>query len=249
MSNNEISIFSDQSDLTEEQRCIVSASIKSEWCMPKFKAQHFVGNSQITPYGALKQYILELNAREHSLNTHEYNLEMMELDSDRLTNQLQFVEDEFDKRELDIKLRHKSRELLGAKEQVKRSKAERKVYLELIQELLDGEHGTLEDGTSLFDAIQDPVISEELERDYWIKRLGKQSAMDMIAYGRVGVGNIESITMLGKEDQRRTLSLASDVLVWNENRMQSILRESNERYQGVTQEISELAEQLKLTRE
>jgi RNA-binding protein YhbY len=46
------------------------------------------------------------------------------------------------------------------------------------------------------------------ERKYWIARMGKQAAIDVISYGRVGSGNMESISMMPEEDQLETLSLA-----------------------------------------
>jgi hypothetical protein len=46
------------------------------------------------------------------------------------------------------------------------------------------------------------------ERKYWIARMGKQAAIDVISFGRVGSGNMESIAMMPEEDQIETISLA-----------------------------------------
>jgi azurin len=40
--------------------------------------------------------------------------------------------------------------------------------------------------------------------------MGKQAAMDMMAYGRVGVGNMEAITQMPVEDQSRVLQITID---------------------------------------
>jgi hypothetical protein len=111
--------------------------------------------------------------------------------------------------------------------------------------LSNSEYGTLEDGTKLIDIFDNPAKQEQAEREYWIKRLGKQSAMDMIAYGKVGVGNMDSLTMLSYEDQQKAIELASDVFVHNERRLQQIVHKSNQ--QAQLGNASELTEQLKIS--
>ena len=49
----------------------------------------------------------------------------------------------------------------------------------------------------------------EREREYWIARLGKQAALDIMANGRVGIGNMDSIAMMKQEDQVGILDVAS----------------------------------------
>ena len=98
------------------------------------------------------------------------------------------------------------------------------------------------------ETVYDPEISEELEREYWVQRLGKQAAMDMIAYGRVGVGNMDSIVMLNKEDQRNALQHAADIAITNESRMNHIRDESVKRLEnGIDQH--EMIKQLGLTKD
>jgi len=115
---------------------------------------------------------------------------------------------------------------------LRNAREERLMYVHLIEDLDKSEHGVLPDGTRLVEAIYDPVKSEQLEQDYWVKRLGKQAAMDMIAYGRIGVGNMDSITMMDKNTQRETLQTASDIAIINEHRMNYIRDESNNRLQN-----------------
>lgn len=239
-------ISSAYSDLSEEHKEIIKTSLTKTWSMPKFKAEYFVGHAQITPYGAMKQYILEVNSREGTIINLEYERDKVLIEVARLERDLTKLTDEFDIQEVELEIKHKKIGAISLSNKLKGMIEERDGYIALIEELNNSEFGTLPDGTKLFEAIQDKERSEELERDYWVKRLGKQAAMDMVAYGRVGVGNMDSITMLSKEDQRKTLELASDVLVWNENRMQHILSESNQRYLSAD---SEMAKQLKLTKD
>ena len=48
----------------------------------------------------------------------------------------------------------------------------------------------------------------EEERKYWIARMGKQAALDLLSSGRITVGNMDSIAMMSEEDQVQTLKVA-----------------------------------------
>ena len=68
----------------------------------------------------------------------------------------------------------------------------------------------LPDGTDLKDAIQDPKKPHELETQHWRARLGKQAALDIIALGRIGTGNMEAISMMPEEDAAVAMHIALD---------------------------------------
>lgn len=58
--------------LTETQKAVVERAINTTFTMPEYKAKHFVGKAQMTPYAELKQYLIELNAREDTVERMEY---------------------------------------------------------------------------------------------------------------------------------------------------------------------------------
>ena len=215
--------------LTERQRSIVEGSYDVRISMPKFKARYFVGHAQITPYGAMKQYLLELASREAMMTSQQYDLDKIRLEIERQQHLRDNARNEFEMRACDIEIRFLRSKEQGFVRMLKGVAEERKIYLDLVEEL--NEATKLPDGTTLLDAMKDEQKCEELERDYWVKRLGKQAASDMVAYGRVGVGNIDSIMMLDGKDQKSVLSLAGDVFIRNEKRMTNILTHSNEEYE------------------
>ncbi len=243
--NNRQKVSTQCGELTDTQQKYVQMSVNKSFKMPNFKAKHFIGSAQITPYGAMRQFFLELKSRETSLLDLEYQLSKIELAIDEENYALENSENEFDKRRSEIEIRYMAGKRDGYLQNLKINREERKMYADMIENL--NVEYQLPDGTKLIDALNDPEKEEELERDYWIKRLGKQAATDMIAYGRVGVGNIDALTMLDKEDQRESLQLASEVLVWNEKRMNTLLVEANEKYNQT--DNAELASLLKLTKE
>jgi hypothetical protein len=50
------------------------------------------------------------------------------------------------------------------------------------------------------------TYDHEEERKYWVTRMAKQAAMDMVSYGRIGSGNMDSIAMMPEEDQIEALA-------------------------------------------
>ena len=71
-------------------------------------------------------------------------------------------------------------------------------------------------------------MCEKLEKEHWTLRLAKQTAMDMIAYGRAGVGNMEAVTMLEPEQQMEVMKVACEFYIRNEQRTTALLNATNE---------------------
>ena len=227
---------------------IVSIALTStEKTMPEYKAVHFVGKAQLTPYQAIKQYMMEIETRQGAIEKTEFSIEELQIDIDEIDDHLEHEENKFAIRRLENQRRDKVSQQKAYKKNLTRSINERDQYVKLIDDVDQSEHGTLHDGRRILDCVANPEENEDLERDYWILRMGKQAAMDMIAYGRVGVGNMDSLTMMNQEDQRKALALATDVFVWHENRMNFILKDSNEKYKQL--EHTDLTKSLMLTRE
>jgi hypothetical protein len=92
--------------------------------------------------------------------------------------------------------------------------------------------------------FDDPELCERLERDYWTLRLAKQTAMDMIAYGRAGVGNMDAVVMLAPDQQLEVMKLACDFFVRNEIRTNNLLSQVNQNVQNNMLTNSPLVKQL-----
>ena len=48
-------------------------------------------------------------------------------------------------------------------------------------------------------------IESPEDRNYYIRRLGKQAATEIMAYGRMGTGNTSSILMMDKKEQQAAM--------------------------------------------
>jgi hypothetical protein len=236
----------DMSTLTQDQVKHVSFAINKIWGMPKFKAKHFVGNAQITPFAELRQYFVELCSREDLCETLEYDLKKAQIELEILIEKKSNLTDPLEIKMIDLDILRAERLIIKKSSQMDGAFIERKMYADLIDEFNASERGKLPDGRLIIDAIsEDPEMIEVLEREYWTLRLAKQTAMDMVAYGRAGVGNMDAVAMLGKEQQSEVMDLACDYFVRNEMRTNILLSNANERFQqgGIS---GKLADQLEL---
>ena len=59
-------------------------------------------------------------------------------------------------------------------------------------------------GVNNIDELDKILHDPENEKNYWITRLGKQSAIDMLSYGKISSGNMDSITNMPSEDSRKS---------------------------------------------
>ena len=108
---------------------------------------------------------------------------------------------------------------------------ERNSFLRLIREFNESPQGKYKDGRLLIDVLDDEKICEELEYEHWTYRMAKQTALDWIAYGRPGIGNMDAVFQLEGEQQEQVLKLALELFARNEMRIKRLTDEVNERIQ------------------
>jgi len=229
-------LITDTSDMSISQQDIISKSISNGNSLPSYKAENFVGNAQITPYAKVKQYMLEISSREDVIEQMEYDIKKAQIKLNRLTTDAAKFSG-FDLEEIQLDIEYEDRNFKKLVHKLKAAYDERQTYLDLIEKFNQTVDGKYEDGRLLIDVIGDKEICEKLEMQHWTYRLAKQASMDMVAYGRIGVGNMDAIAMMNPAQQDATLKLASEYLVRNEQRLQMHLSNANDMVQkGVTSE-------------
>ena len=119
---------------------------------------------------------------------------------------------------IDLEIQHLEAQYQGFIIKVENMENEMQMFKDLLEEVCESPEGKHSDGRTILEAIQDISIREKYEAEYWTFRMAKQTAMDMIAYGRAGVGNMDSIAMLEGEQQQAIMKIACDYFVRNENR-------------------------------
>lgn len=195
--------------------------------MPEFKAKHFVGNAQITPFAKVRQYLVEIENRQIMLEQNEYEKEKLILEIKKEERKLKDETDDIEVELIKLEIKKKKNNIKSFDKLIHRAVSERDVYVKLIQDIIDSPDGKYEDGRTLLEIMEDPIVTEKLEHQYWTFRMAKQTALDMIAYGRAGLGNMDSVFMLDGEQQQEIIKLATDLFVKNENRTRYFLEKSN----------------------
>lgn len=237
--------------LTEHQKNLIAQSLNQKWVVPEFKVKNFIGNAQITPYAKIKQYLLELNTREAAVENMEYEVQKIFFEIEVQEELKAETESPAQKKLHDLEIVKLQRMQHKSIIRLRDAYVERDMYLKLIDEFNATPEAYLEDGRRIMDLISDPEEAEKLERHYWTLRLAKQTALDMIAYGRAGVGNMEAVSMLETDQQYEVMQIACDYFVRNEMRTNSLLSNINENIQklGPAAPVTELSKQLYLTQE
>jgi len=241
-------LTSNTSFLTDEQKELIASALSQKWTIPEFKVKNFIGNAQITPYAKIKQYLLELNTREGAVESMEYEVQKICLEI-QLQEELKADTASSAQRRLhNLEILKLERLLKKSIMRLRDAYFEREIYLKLVDEFNRSREGFLEDGRRIYDLMSDPVETEKLEAHYWTLRLAKQTALDMIAYGRAGVGNMEAVSMLEPAQQLEVMNLACDYFVRNEIRTNAILSSVNENIQKLEgRNPTELSKQLYVT--
>jgi hypothetical protein len=195
-------------DLTGEQKELAEFAMGYDHSQSEFKTKHFVGNAQITPYQKYKQFLLELRSREESIEMMVIQLEVKRAEVDVELEQGEKSDLPAFRRLCTMKARDKEREVLLVERRLKQAIFERDQYVRLLQEMYETGEAYLPDGTDLKDAITDPYMDAQLERDHWISRLSKQASLDLLAYGQIQTGNMEAITMLSDTDASEVINVS-----------------------------------------
>jgi hypothetical protein len=207
--------------LDEKEIKIVVGALNMSSNQSEYQNRHFVTASQLTPYRMLKQCMLEIESRHHSWynvkNKHkrklvEIQIAKRELESTRDPLTKQLIEIDIEDMENDCriwerKLMQAEDEMMGFIQQVKQ---------------IAGDDEEMLNKAFTYD--------EQEERQYWVTRMAKQAAMDMVSYGRIGSGNMDSIAMMPEEDQIMTLATT---LQYNERLMNGMNQISQAVSQGL----------------
>lgn len=202
---------------------LIDIAEKVSFALPKYKAENFVGGAQITPYAKLKQWLLELRGREDAVEHLEYVVRKQELQIEIEEESKQYITDPKKKEMVDLNVADMKIDLRKFKRNLKDAYIERQGFVDLIKEFMDSDDAKLPDGTTLMDVIGKKELEDKYEREYWTVRMAKQAMLDMIAYGRVGTGNLDSILMMEPEQQRQVLALASSYTIATDQNLNRLM--------------------------
>lgn len=188
---------------------LISVAQDLSFSTPKYKLDNFVGGAQITPYAKIKQWFMELRAREDAVEHLEYLVKKKEIELEIEEEKLEFVTDEKKKKLIQLDIFDGNIDLRKYKRSLNDAYKERKSIIDLIKSFLDSEDGKLPNGESFMEVFKQPELEAHYEHEYWTVRMAKQAMLDMVSYGRLGTGNLDSILMMKPEQQQQVLALTA----------------------------------------
>lgn len=190
--------FVDEFALTKKDFDVLSASMRFDSGMTEYECEHFVADPQLTPWRKVRQALMELETRYHAYMENRNSLRKAEILRKRLNRDMPLLPDELDRELMQIDMEKNDYDIGIWKRKLRQSELELKYFLNVVDKYVDDEH-------PLEYYCQE---NHQEVRMYWIARMGKQAAMDIISYGRIGSGNMTTIMDMPEEDQVETLGVA-----------------------------------------
>ncbi len=160
-----------------------------------YQIQHYVINTGITDHRKTRQALLEIEQRTNALLDHDFLIKKHRANIAIKQEEMSQVSSPAKKQLLQIEI--EELELALKKCQLKKTalEEERNIFLNFVKHFIK----TKED---LDKAYNDP----DEDKQYWVSRMSKQAAIDLLSYGKVSAGNMESIIQMPIEDQVQTLA-------------------------------------------
>ena len=217
-------ICTDVSMMSDNQKDILNLAHNSEWRQTKFKNEWFVGEAQLTPFGKLRQWMMELKSRENNIESIEYEIARFEAEERILRRDAEEETDQLKKELILIDAIKKHKDINRSKLRTMDIYKERQDLMALVERFLASDEGKTPDGRPLT-AVFGTLEEEEYEKQYWTVRLARQAALDMSAYGRIGSGNLEAILMCSQEQQTEVIALANHLNLTYDQRQDAIRNE------------------------
>lgn len=168
----------------------------------EFQNKHFVINSHVTPYRQMQQAAMEVQVRYNSLQKITISYKRCLNDIARVTHEMEQEEDPFYKQDKVYELQLLQVDKTVWINKINQSKKEIESFVHIIKEKYNT---NLDDIKGL---LEDKELKEREEQKYWIARMARQSATDLMTSGRIQAGNIEALLQMNPEDQAAVVDLA-----------------------------------------
>ena len=153
----------------------------------------------------------------------ETYFDLKEIELEIEAEKLEFVTDEKKKKLIQLEIFDGNIDLRKYKRSLNDAYKERKSIIDLIKSFLDSEDGKLPNGESFMEVFKQPELEAHYEHEYWTVRMAKQAMLDMVSYGRLGTGNLDSILMMKPEQQQQVLSLTAQYAITMERNVNELM--------------------------
>lgn len=184
--------------LTKEE--IIQISHDWDYAYSDYQIESYVIATGIVDYRKAKQCLIEIEQRQQAYEDVNFSIKKGEAEIEIKQYELSQETVPAKKKLIEIEIEEKENHQLRNKRRLKGILQEQQRFIDQFNKYAT----THED----VQRLKDNADSEE--RKYWIARMGKQAAQEMLSYGKIGTGNMESIMQMPAEDQMKVITGALD---------------------------------------
>ena len=180
-------------DLSNED--IINFSLDFDYAYSHYQMGSYVVDGNITDWRKAKKCLIEIEHRTQSIEDRTFDDKKKLAEIQIKKEELESEESPAKKHLLEVEIEEFECHLARNKRRIGQIIQERERFMEQFRKLMPDKTHMLEMKENI----------EEKEREYWISRMGKQSAMEMLSMGKIQPGNLESIMHMPHEDQAKIL--------------------------------------------
>tara|TARA_A100000164_G_C21931995_1_gene786120 strand:- start:2018 stop:2932 length:915 start_codon:yes stop_codon:yes gene_type:complete len=195
-------------DLTQFEKNLIDWTDSQFFGQTEYQNKYFVVNSQVTPWRQMRQAVMEIQTRLNAVQKVTIQYKRTLNDIERTKSEMAEEENKFYKQDKEYELELLYIDLQVWDNKMRQSKMEIDGLLRIIKEKLGKKPDEDYDFEELKETVLNKEIEEKEEHKYWIARMAKQSALDLLTTGRLQAGNLDSMLMMSPEDQAAVTDLA-----------------------------------------
>ena len=195
-------------DLSDFDKNLIDWTDSQFFGQTEYQNKYFVVNSQVTPWRQMRQVVMEIQTRLNAVQKVTIQYKRTLNDIERIKVEMEEEEDKFFKKDKEYELELLYIDLQVWDNKMRQSKDEIEGLLRIIKEKLGKKPDEDYDFEELKETVLNKEIEEKEEHKYWIARMAKQSALDLLTTGRLQAGNLDSMLMMSPEDQAAVTDLA-----------------------------------------
>lgn len=187
--------------------------------MSAFQINHFVIDDFITPYRKIRQAVTEVKARLENKALLELDIEELELKVQKHGTTAKESTDYYKKAKAEIRRKRAEYQLDRKRSVLVQMDYEISVFTEKLMAVVVQDFGDID---SLVDTLSKPEYHIAQEAEFWTKKLANSAFSDLMNYGVITKGVIESIVCLPAEQQSAILNGALEKHLIKSNQLKSV---------------------------
>ena len=215
-------------DLSNED--IIKFSLDFDYAYSHYQMGSYIVENNITDWRKAKQCLIEIEHRTQSIEDRTYDDKKKRAEINIKKEELESEESPAKRHLLEVEIEEFELHLARNQRRISQIIQERERFMEQFKKFMPNKTAMLEMKNDI----------EGKEREYWISRMGKQSAMEMLAMGKIQPGNLESIMHMPHEDQEKILRGALEYTKQFETGVVSIEKDVEQKLIGMLKENKDL---------